>query len=174
MERCEQALVAGPLEQIGSLIETLVGAYPTTGADQHRLMAFRMAIDDLPAWAVEAGIRKWFRGEDGVGTENYSFAPSPPQLRRLALRAKNAAEGRILLLRRLLAAKVVDEAASALVDPRKVQAVLGNLSGKLGSDVDVFGEKEAHRRQAEAWLEDHQARLEATETPPEAFQDAAE
>ncbi len=46
---------------------------------------YRVALGDLPVWAIRRGCENWLRGECGAGTENYAFAPSPPQLHRLVV-----------------------------------------------------------------------------------------
>jgi hypothetical protein len=71
--------------------------------------AFLMALDDVPSWAVAAGVRRWYRGECGE-TEfgrpyDYRFRPSPADLRRISLIEKWRVYGRVTILRRLVAAE---------------------------------------------------------------------
>lgn len=74
------------------------GGTATEMRSEARGEAFVMALDDLPAWAVAAACRDWLRGDGGKGGENYAFAPSPPQLRRLAERHAMVARGRAVTL----------------------------------------------------------------------------
>lgn len=174
LAEAEAMLEAGPLERTTEHLSDLLGTFPAkAGTEAARAKGFRIALEDLPAWAIEAAVRKWLRGEDGEGTEDYSFAPSPPQLRRLALRARNGFEGKVILLRRLLAAQVIDDNALAYVEPAKVSAVLENLSQSLGAKVAPLGEKEAERREAKAWLENEHARVEKSRNVDQ-FPEAAE
>jgi hypothetical protein len=41
------------------------------------------ALDDIPAWAISAAVSKWHRGECGAD-QNYSWAPAPAVLRKVA------------------------------------------------------------------------------------------
>lgn len=88
-------------------------AFPSTqggeGAAEMRMEAYRMALDDLPAWTIERAARMWLRGENSSGGENYAFAPSPPQLRRLAQLAFTPVRAQRSSLLRLLRAKPDEE-----------------------------------------------------------------
>lgn len=108
-----KALTPGPVDRIGASIAGLMLAFPggKLGDEETAVRArmFREALGDLPAWTVERASQFWLRREHPEGNENYAFAPSAPQLRRLALVAlqKVAAEHRQLA--RLLAAEVEPE-----------------------------------------------------------------
>lgn len=63
-----------------------------TGAEA-RGEAYMAALDDVPVWAVQAALRRWYRGEcvptqfDSRGRSephNYQWAPAPATLRKLA------------------------------------------------------------------------------------------
>jgi hypothetical protein len=52
--------------------------------------AYMIAVDDLPPWAVEAAMRRWYRGEvgtkpDGEPRFDCHWAPQPADLRELAM-----------------------------------------------------------------------------------------
>lgn len=51
--------------------------------------AFMVALDDLPAWAVQAAIRSWYRRECGKNDKgepyDYHWCPAPAELRCIAL-----------------------------------------------------------------------------------------
>lgn len=84
----EKDLTAGPWERTAKAIAVVLAAYPISGGDEMaraRVQAFRVALDDVPAWAVEEAARDWLRGQ--VPSDyNTTFAPLPPQLRKLAER----------------------------------------------------------------------------------------
>ncbi|KWV45897.1 hypothetical protein AS156_23070 [Bradyrhizobium macuxiense] len=65
------------------------------------------ALEDLPAWSVREAIRGWNRGEsvplDGK-KHDFNWRPEPPTLRRLAAHELAGVKGRIVSLRKLLAA----------------------------------------------------------------------
>lgn len=71
------------------------------------MQAFRIALDDLPAWAVEQAVKAWLRGEV-EGRSNVAFLPAPPQLRDLAKRAMAPVLAERRQLRTLLRAEVVE------------------------------------------------------------------
>ena len=73
------------LRAVGRLLVTFPGQQLSEGAAKVRGDAYREALDDLPAWCVEQACRDWLRG-DVAGEQNMAFAPSPPQLRKIALR----------------------------------------------------------------------------------------
>lgn len=105
-----------------------LGAFPATdtgeAAGQMRGAAFATALDDMPAWAVAAACRDWLRGEHGTGDERYAFAPSPPQLRRLAARHLTIARGR---------AATLDALAGAVVEPEFSDEHRRQMLGRLAS-----------------------------------------
>lgn len=78
-----------------------------TGAEA-RGEAYMDALDDVPAWAVRGGLRKWYRGECGMDENgksyDYHWAPGPAELRRVSLGCLTPVRARILELERLLTA----------------------------------------------------------------------
>lgn len=62
-------------------------AYPVSGASQEagaaRAEAYLIALEDIPAWAVEKAIHRWHRGD--CGDQNYNFSPPPAILRNISL-----------------------------------------------------------------------------------------
>lgn len=107
----------GPTERIGSLVMGMLANFPRQNGTEDTGSAkgegYALALDDLPSWAVRRACGFWLRGEHGAGRENYAFAPSPPELRRLALIAAAPVRGELMRLRRLLAAEVEREVSDA-------------------------------------------------------------
>jgi hypothetical protein len=66
------------------------------------------ALEDLPAWAVREALRKWNRAEsvqiDPKRSHDFSWAPKPPILRRLAEYELASLKGRIHSWQNLLRA----------------------------------------------------------------------
>lgn len=112
----EKACKTGPVERVGAALAGILSAFPQQQASNEEQMArasmYQIALDDLPAWAVERGVKMWMRRENPEGRENYAFAPSPPQLRRLAWVAFGKVKGELQVLSRLLAAQVDPELSS--------------------------------------------------------------
>jgi hypothetical protein len=46
--------------------------------------AYAAALDDVPSWAVALAMRRWYRGEAGVG-HDYNWRPKPAVLRKIAM-----------------------------------------------------------------------------------------
>jgi len=75
--------------------------------------AFLVALDDVPYWAVDAAIRKFYRHECGLNGRgqpfDYHWRPAPAELRRIALDAMEPFNLQIATLRKLLAAEPLNE-----------------------------------------------------------------
>jgi hypothetical protein len=75
--------------------------------------SFLIALSDVPAWAVEAAIRAWYRGEVAtVEKQDFKWAPDSSILRRAAQAAVRPYEDLLETLRRVLAAKHLSEIGS--------------------------------------------------------------
>lgn len=57
------------------------GAALTELAAEAKALAYRDAVDDMPAWAIGEAARRWNRGE--CGDHNYNFPPAPAVLRQI-------------------------------------------------------------------------------------------
>jgi hypothetical protein len=71
-----------------------------------RAEAYLVALDGMPAWCVDRAVAWWLQGANGEGGENYAFAPSPPQLRRLAEKAALPERARRHRIDQLLKARI--------------------------------------------------------------------
>jgi hypothetical protein len=96
-----------------AIIAKMLMAYPMANASEEtgvaRGGAFLDALDDVPPWAIAEAVRKWHRGEAGEGM-NYSFAPAPAILRKLALSALRPITSAIEDLQTLATATTLDKA----------------------------------------------------------------
>jgi len=52
-------------------------------ATEARGEAYMMALDDIPSWAVQEAVRRWYRGECG-SEHDYKWQPGPFVLRKIA------------------------------------------------------------------------------------------
>lgn len=91
-------------------VTLMLANYPADGAqatEVARAQAWAMALEDLPAWAVERAVRMWLQGKfEGVNTE---FAPKPPTFRLLVEKLLEPVHEQRAQLSMLLKAKVEEE-----------------------------------------------------------------
>ena len=59
--------------------------------------AYLDALDDVPSWSVDAALKRWNRGECGLG-KDYRWRPSPAELRRVSLDEMWVLKGRAMRL----------------------------------------------------------------------------
>ena len=109
-----------------SLLTKMLLAFPAVGssseaAAQARSDVYDDALSDIPPWALNAAIKRWARGEVpaelGLGSLNFSFAPAPAVLRKIAKYELSPFEVQAHKLRRLLMAVPVERA----MDPAPVE-----------------------------------------------------
>jgi hypothetical protein len=94
--------------------------------------AFLAALDDVPAWAVKAAIRRWYRGAGGDHSNDdydYHWCPAPAELRSITLTELHRVKGRADQLERLLRAELLIEHSDEHC--RKMRAQLGELFTSL-------------------------------------------
>jgi len=98
-------------EVLGAVTRLLL-ALPSKAAGEAtgeaKAEAYMMALEDLPAWAVTAAVRRWYRGECGPN-HNYTFAPAPATLRDISIAEKWKVQGRADKLKGLLDATLEPE-----------------------------------------------------------------
>lgn len=70
--------------------------------------AYMEALGDVPFWAVDMGIKRWYRGSCGKNERGesyeYSFAPGPTDLRRIARSEQFRVCGDVVKFENILAA----------------------------------------------------------------------
>lgn len=73
---------------VSKLLMVLAGEKKSELAEEARSGVYLDVLDDLPCWAVEEAVRKWFRhdcGNDEKGNSyDYKWTPNPGTLRRIA------------------------------------------------------------------------------------------
>ena len=95
------------LRHVARLLLGFPAAALSEAAAEARGEAYEVAIEDVPAWAVQAGARRWIRGDVAPCGDrvNLAFPPSPPQLRALAMDEWAKTRGAAWRIRRLLAGR---------------------------------------------------------------------
>lgn len=88
--------------------------------------AYLAALDDIPPWAVQEAVRKWYRGEHGSKFD-YRWSPVPADLRSLARNEEFKVRGRMTVLERIAAAvpllEFTDEHCAEMLS--RLQEVVG-------------------------------------------------
>lgn len=107
---------------VTKLLLVLPSQRTTEAASEAKAEAYMMALEEVPYWAVEAAVRKWFRNECGVDERgrpfDYQWAPSPGPLRRIAQVEAGRLLERIVALERLLHAVEFVDCAAELANGR--------------------------------------------------------
>jgi hypothetical protein len=80
--------------------------------------AYMVALEDIPAWAVDAAIRGWYRSAYDPAY-NYRWAPGPAELRAVAYLEAWKVKERIRDLTRVLEAKPLFECRADLAEKVK-------------------------------------------------------
>lgn len=70
--------------------------------------AYMAALEDIPSWAVEEAMRKWYRAECGDKMD-YKWQPGPATLREIAMIEVYRVMGTRRRLREILAAEPLQE-----------------------------------------------------------------
>jgi len=124
---------------VSKLLTVLAGERKSDLAEEARSDVYLDVLDDVPCWAVEAGVRAWFKhdcGSDERGkAHNYVFAPDPGTLRKIALREVYAIGARIGTVQRVLDAREYVDCTKQLEAGRAAMAGL-NRALKTG-DLDA-------------------------------------
>jgi hypothetical protein len=111
-------------------------AFPAAGsaseaAAQARSDVYDDALGDLPPWAINAAIKRWAKGEVptdlNMGALNFTFAPSPAILRKLAKVELGPLEAQASKLRMLLLTVSVERA----MDPEPIPVEVKSESGQV-------------------------------------------
>lgn len=106
---------------VTKMLMVLPAAQSSSEAMEARAEAYMVALEDIPAWAVEAAVRGWYRSEYGTGY-NYRWAPVPAELRAVAFLEAWKVKERIRDLSRVLEAKPLFESRADLA--AKVEPLL--------------------------------------------------
>jgi hypothetical protein len=100
---------ANTLVIITKMMLVLPSQRPNEDAAEARGEAYMLALEDVPTWAVNAAIRRWYRNEAGNDEKgrpyDCTFAPVPGDLRRVAVAELWRVRHRAFVCAELLAAE---------------------------------------------------------------------
>jgi hypothetical protein len=104
-------------EQVLALMTKIMMVLPAPAQNELSVVArgeaYLMALEDIPAWAVRAAVRGWYRGDCGLserGTPyDYHWCPAPAELRRVAWARTLPVRERIHILERLVSTEPLNE-----------------------------------------------------------------
>lgn len=85
---------------VTKMLLALPGQRSTDTGNEAKGEAYLAALDDIPSWAVQEAVRKWYRGEHG-SKYDYRWSPVPADLRSLARGEEFKIRGRMSLLERI-------------------------------------------------------------------------
>jgi hypothetical protein len=94
---------------ISKLLTVMPGKDSGLNAAHLRIETYEMALDDVPYWSVAKAIRGWYRGEVGYFRHGTWFefdtkwAPSPAELRHIAMRTTDEMRERVALIDHVMA-----------------------------------------------------------------------
>lgn len=80
--------------------------------------AYMAALEDVPSWAVEEAMRRWYRGECGDKFD-YKWQPGPATLREIAMMEVYRVMGTRRKLREILSAEPLQEFSQEHMDEMK-------------------------------------------------------
>lgn len=122
---------------IAKLVTVLAGERKSDLADEARSEVYMDVLDDVPCWAVEAAVRRWFKhdcGSDERGkAHDYKWAPDPGTLRKIAQQEVYGLSDRIGQIQRVLEARPYVDCTEQLARGRAAMEGL-SIARKKGMD----------------------------------------
>lgn len=94
---------------VSKLITVLAGERKSDLVEEARSEVYLDVMEDVPCWAVESAVRRWFRHDCGTDERgkphNYVFAPDPGTLRKIAQEELYGIGARMTKLQKVLEAR---------------------------------------------------------------------
>lgn len=107
-EQLKAALAPSVDAQATKAMLAMLASMPAQGGDQETVKlrgeAYRYALDDMPAWAIERMAKKVIRGESKADRR---FAPTPPEFREIVSDSLAEIRNELALIEDILRAKVI-------------------------------------------------------------------
>lgn len=126
---------------VAKLLTMLAGERKSDLVEQGRSEVYLDVLEDVPWWAVEAAVKRWFKHDCGTDERNkpydYKWAPDPGTLRKIALESVYAIGARIAKVQRVLDSRPYVDCTKQLEAGRAAMTGL-NLVLKTG---DLEGAK---------------------------------
>lgn len=110
------------------LLGSATGASSDAAADA-RLEMYELALEGIAPWAIDAARRRWAQGKvpASVRSPNFSFAPSPADLRAICEDELRPFTDQMRKIKRLLSAVPLDRA----MDPEPIPVEAKSESGRV-------------------------------------------
>lgn len=128
------------VDRVAGAVSRLLVCFPSAATDEEsagmRAKGFLVALDDVPPWAVERACRAWLRGEVDGGTPK--FAPSPPELRKVALQQMAPVFREKRSWERVLAAEIEPEYSA---EEREAQKQRVERLGRILAGAETYDPK---------------------------------
>lgn len=107
---------------VSKLLTVLAGERKSDLVEEARSEVYLDVLDDVPCWAVETAVRRWFRHDCGTDERgrphDYKWAPDPGTLRKIAIEDVYALGARIGKIQRVLDARTYIDCTKQLEDGR--------------------------------------------------------
>jgi len=120
---------------VSKLLVVLSGERKSDIAEEARSDVYLDVLDDVPCWAVEGAVRRWFRHECGSDERgkayDYKWAPDPGTLRKIAMEEVYVVGARIGVMQRMIDAREYVDCTKQLEQGRAAMAGL-NKALKAG------------------------------------------
>jgi hypothetical protein len=141
---------ARALVAIAGMMKALAGPRLDEAGAEATAIAYMAAVEDVPVWAIESAIRKWYRGACGTG-HDYNWRPSPSALRSVALTESQEVFARWRMCLGLLTAKPMKE-----FTPEHCQGMLSRLAELFRS---ITNREDPIARRQREWREHAEAQV---------------
>lgn len=126
---------------VSKLLTVLAGERKSDLVEEARSDVYLDVLDDVPCWAVEAAVRRWFKHDCGTDergrAHDYRWAPDPGTLRKIAQEDVYALGARIGKVQRLLDAREYVDCSEQMVRGRL--AMLGFNTVMKTGDIRAVG-----------------------------------
>jgi len=121
---------------VSKLLTVLAGERKSDLVEEARSEVYLDVLDDVPCWAVESAVRRWFKHDCGTDERgkphNYVFAPDPGTLRSIAQGEIRAIGARIGTLQRILDAREFVDCSGQIERGRKAMIGLNETIKRGG------------------------------------------
>jgi len=121
---------------VSKLLTVLAGERKSDLVEEARSEVYLDVLDDVPCWAVESAVRRWFKHDCGADERGkpyaYQWAPDPGTLRNIAQEDARALGARIGQIQRILDAREFVDCSMQIENGRKAMIGLNETIKSKG------------------------------------------